>query len=315
METVTLGASGISVPRVCVGTVTFGGHWGPMDDESAIAAVHRALDVGLSFFDTADCYGLGHAEEMLARALGPRRVEAVVSTKFGVRWDESRRTWRDISPSYMRRALDASLRRLGVDSVPMYYVHWPDGVTPIADAVGEMVRARDAGKIRAIALSNPSLDDLRAAMAVAPIAAVQVQFSLVNREVAADLLSFCEAAGIPVLTWGSLAQGLLSGRITAETRFDASDRRSRDANFQGARYERNLVAASELRRVAARIDRTPVQVALRWLLDTPGVGCALVGPKGASQVAEYVGALGWRLDPSDYEALAGLDAEPAISAR
>lgn len=307
METIQLADTGQLISRVAMGGCPLGGHgWGHVDDSKSIAAVRRALDLGVNFFDTADVYGLGHSERILARALGAKRHEVVIATKFGIR-HENGRTWKDASPAYLRSALEASLRRLQMDCIPLYYLHWPDEETPLVETMAELARCRQEGKIRWIGLSNFSAPQVREATAVMPVEAMQVQFSLVDRLKAAELLPLAQQLGITLLTWGSLAQGLLTGKYDAQATFAPQDRRSHYDNFLGDKFSQNLRAVERLREVAALVDKKPAQVALRWLLDTPGIGGVLFGAKQPAQVDENVGAAGWRLPAREYETLKTLE--------
>ncbi len=304
METVELGGTGQFVSRVAMGGSPISGHgWGDVDEAESVDAVRRAFDLGVNFFDTADVYGLGHSERVLSRALGRKCHEVVIATKFGVRWSDNAKPWKDISPDYLRKALDASLRRLQIDCIPLYYVHWPDGKTPIVDTMAELVRCRQQGKIRWIGLSNFSAEQVREATSVTPLQALQVQFSLADRLKAAELLPLARELGATLVTWGSLAEGLLTGKYDACSTFAGGDRRRRYDNFRGAKFTENLRLVEGLRRVAHSLGRTPAQVALRWLLDTPGVGCALFGAKRPAQIEENVQAAGWRLSVAEYQAL------------
>lgn len=305
-EFITLGDSGVPTSRLGLGGCPLGGHgWGDDFDQSeATAAVRRALDLGVTFFDTADVYGLGRSEELLSNALGVSRFEVTVATKFGVAWDKSGRTWKDISPARVRPALEASLRRLRLDRIDLYYIHWPDGATPLADVLGELDRCREQGKLRAVGLSNFSGEDLAAAQQVTPIAALQVEYSLAKRSAAEAAAPMAAKSGVPLVTWGSLAQGLLTGKFDARARFKPADRRSRYENFQGPQFAANLKLAATVKEVARRVGKTPAQVALRWLLQSPGVGAVLFGAKRPSQVEENCSAADWRLDDADYQTLA-----------
>lgn len=304
METIQLAGTGQFLSRVAMGGCPLGGHgWGNVDDAESVAAVRRALDLGVNFFDTADVYGFGHSEQILARALGKDRHDVVIATKFGVRWGNGAQTWKDVSPNYARLALEASLARLQIDCIPLYYVHWPDGKTPIADTLAELARCRQQGKIRWIGLSNFSAEQVREAMSVTSVEALQVQFSLVDRLPALELLPLAQERNRTLVTWGSLAQGLLSGKYDARSTFTSKDRRHRYDNFLGEKFATNLVAVEALRRVAIALGKTPAQVALRWLLDTPGVGVALFGAKRVAQVEENAATSGWRLSASEYESL------------
>jgi aryl-alcohol dehydrogenase-like predicted oxidoreductase len=300
-------AIGQPVVRLGMGGCPLGGHdWGAVDDADSVAAVRRALEGGVNFFDTADVYGLGHSEELLAAALGPDRHRVIVATKFGMRWDANRRPWKDTSPGYLRVAIENSLRRLRLSCVPLYYIHWPDGATPIAETMAELVRCRDQGKLRWIGLSNFSPAQVREAVSVAPVHALQVAMSVLDHALADELLPLARQTGIGLVTWGSLSQGLLTGKFNAQSRFPPNDRRCRYANFIGEQFQENIRRVETVKQIAARTGRTPAQVALRWLLDTPGVGVALVGGKRPAQIEENLGALDWQLDESDYQTLAAI---------
>jgi aryl-alcohol dehydrogenase-like predicted oxidoreductase len=298
-----------------MGGCPLGGHgWGvDFDRGEAIQAVRAALERGVDFFDTADVYGLGRSEELLAEALGSSRHLVTIASKGGVRWDAGGRTWKDIRPVYIETAIEASLRRLKLERIPIYYLHWPDGSTAITDAVEGLVKAQRAGKIGDIAVSNFSAGELRAASQVTPIAAIQIQYSLVCRQVAAELLETARRCGVPFVTWGSLAQGLLTGKFDASAHFATDDRRGRYESFQGARLVRNLAVVEQLKSVAARIQATPGQVAVRWLLDSANVASVLVGAKRRSQVEENVEAIRKRLTDEDRQQLAD-DLSPRTAA-
>ena len=304
MEHVRLPGSDLTVSRVALGGCPLGGYgWGHVDDDEAIAAVRRADELGINFFDTADVYGFGHSEELLSQALGDRRRQIVIASKFGVRRTHDGRIVKDISPAYLREALEASLRRLRLDCLSLYYIHWPDGCTSVEDAVAELARCRAAGKIQAIGVSNFNSEQLRQASSVACVSAIQVQCSLVDRAAAGEVRETAAQLGVPLITWGSLAQGMLTGKYGRDVSFGPDDRRSRYDNFQGAKLTENLAAVQRLKALAERLHKRPSQVALRWLLDTPQVGCVLFGAKRPGQVEENTGAIGWRLSPEDYRLL------------
>lgn len=301
--------------RLGLGGCPLGGHgWGDVDDQQSIRAVHAALDAGINFFDTADVYGLGHSERLLSTALGSRRNDVLIGTKFGVRRTPEGSTIRDIRPAYLVEALEASLRRLRVECLSLYSVHWPDGTTPVEEAVDALERCRQQGKIEAIGVCNFNAEQLEAACSVAAIATNQVQYSLVEESAAAAVASVSRRLGVPLTTWGSLGQGILSGKFDAATRFNASDRRHRYPNFIGERFQHNLRLAECLKSIAGRLQKTPSQVALRWLLDTPGVGCVLFGAKTAAQVRENAVADDvWELPADDYRQLERLSRMPAAT--
>jgi aryl-alcohol dehydrogenase-like predicted oxidoreductase len=307
MEVISLGESGLKVSRLAMGCWTIGGHgWGGVHNEESILAVQYAFDSGVTFFDTADVYGFGHSEKVLRKALGEHRKDVIIASKFGVRWDRDGRTWKDISPRYMRQALEASLRRLRLECIPLYYVHWPDGRTPVTDIMGELARCRDEGKILAIGVSNFSVAQLEEAINVADVHAVQVQFNVIDRGRATEVLPLCLLYGIPLVTWGSLADGLLTGKFDEHTRFTKYDHRRRNLNFQGKYLLQNLKLVNLLRTMAEKRNGTIAQFALRWLLDTPGVGSVIFGARRPEQVKENIGSLGWTLTTNEYKMVEAL---------
>jgi len=239
----------------------------------------------------------------LSKALGSQRDEVVIATKIGVRWNQQHETWKDISPGYLIDALEASLRRLKIDRISLYYVHWPDGCTPIEEAMAALVRQRDAGKIAAIGISNFSATQIRAAAEVTDIAAVQMQFSLINRDVLAQVRPTLEELNIPLVAWGGLTKGLLTGKFSPQTQFPEDDNRHRDPDFLGERFLANLKVADGLKTLSTRLSRTPAQIAIRWLLDSPGTTAVLAGAKTTEQVLENCGASGWQLGKEDYQFL------------
>ena len=295
------------VSRLGFGCWATGGHgWGIIDDNEAIAAVKSAFERGITFYDTADVYGFGKSEERLLNALGNHRHEVIIATKFGVRWDDSGKTWKDISPSYMRKALEASLRRLKLERIPIYYVHWPDGKTDLADILQAMEDCMEEGKIGAIGISNFSAEQIKKAVEIAPIHAYQTRLNLLDITAKYDTLSLCRANNIAFVSWGSLADGLLTGKFHKESTFSDTDHRTRNLNFQGSQFLLNLKKIEKLKRLASAKNVSTAQLALRWLLDTTGVNSVLVGAKSPIQLEENIGALGWRLTDSEYDQIEAL---------
>lgn len=315
METVRLPHSDLSITRLGLGGCPLGGHgWGPTEHDRLVEAVHTALDQGVNHFDTADIYGLGASEQLLSEALGSHRHEAVIASKFGVRRDNDQ-TFYDARPAWMHQALDATLRRLQVEALPIYYLHWPDGQTPIADTLGAMQRLKDAGKIRAIGVSNLSPSQCEEAIAAADVSIIQLRYSLIDREDAAAVRSTIDRHGIPLATWGSLSQGLLTGKFSKETRFESDDRRQRYPAFQGERFAENLAFVERLKAEAHRLGTTPGRVAIRWLIDTPQVGTVLFGAKSTQQVEDNAAAMALGPLPTDvYQRLANHDSTNAAAA-
>jgi aryl-alcohol dehydrogenase-like predicted oxidoreductase len=297
MDYGSLGAADCSISRIGFGCAPMGGYdYGRVNDNDSIAAVHRALDLGINFFDTADVYGLGHSEEILARALAERRQDMIIATKFGVAFDGSGKTWRDTSPSRVRQALEGSLRRMRLETVPLFQLHWPDEKTPLADTMAEMVRCQEEGKIRFIGCCNLTVPEVAEMQRVGRVESIQLPFSLLERRHAPTFVSCAEIFQMSGLAYSSLAHGALSGRTPDPSRFTESDLRSRSADT----WQRVLSAAESftphLEAIGQRLGRTPGQIAVRWVLDQGGVTGAIVGAKKPWQIEEISGAAGWQLE-------------------
>jgi aryl-alcohol dehydrogenase-like predicted oxidoreductase len=309
IESVTLSNSDLRVSRVAFGAEPLGGtDWGPVSTSEVAGAARAAWEDGINFFDTADVYGLGRSEERLAAALGPHRHEAVIATKFGLRWEshggERARICRDASAGYVTRAVEASLRRLRLEAIPLYFVHWPDPATPLAETFAALASCQQAGKVRHVGVSNFSADQIREAHGLLPLAAVQLPYSLIQREVEINVLPCCEELGISVLAYGPLAQGLLTGKVRESTTFGTDDRRHRLPHFQRDARRSHLETVERVAAIARRHGRSAAQVAARWVLDSPAIACAIVGARSAAQVAANSGAMGWKLDEANYRMLA-----------
>ncbi len=263
--------------------------YGPVDDTESIGVVHRALDLGVTLLDTADVYGTGHNEELVGRAIAGRRDEVVLATKFGIREVVGGGEVRvDGSPAYVRAAVDASLRRLGVDVIDLYYLHRRDPNTPIEDTVGAMAEQVAAGKVRHLGLSEVSGDTLRRAHAVHPITALQSEFSLFNRAVADDQVPVCRELGIGVVPYSPVGRGLLTGR-SFDT-FPDGDFRRGLPQFQGENLARNIALAQRVQGIAKTLDVSPVQVALAWLLAQDEHLVPIPGTKRVRYLEENVAA-------------------------
>jgi aryl-alcohol dehydrogenase-like predicted oxidoreductase len=310
MEYASLGSTDLVVSRIGFGCEPLGGtDWGQFDEQQAAEAVKMALDLGINFFDTADVYGLGRSEEVLSRTLGNRRHQVIIATKFGLAWEAHPRgmrakTWLDCSPRRVTDALEQSLRRLRLDCIPLYLIHWPDPKTPVVDTMDALQRCREAGKLRQVGVSNFPLHLVCEADRVMHLAAVELQYSLIDRRFGAGVLPHCKDHGIGVLAYGTLAQGLLSGKYGSSTVFGTDDRRHRLPHFQGEALGRNLSLVERLKRVGEPHHRSPSQVAIRWVLDHPAVCGAIVGAKSPVQVKENVGATGWRLEEEEWAYIA-----------
>ncbi|ERR1039457_948559 len=296
LESMPLGRNGPAISRLGMGCWAIGGHgWGRVSDEDSIRAVRCALENGVTFFDTADAYGLGKSETLLARAFGSSLNKVVIASKGGVRWNEAGKVWSDISPAYLRTAVENSLRRLKLDCIPLYYIHKSDGVTPIQDSVAALERLREEGKIGAIGVANFTADQLAEALQVAPVSAVQVRLNVFDRTACDELLGLCTRYAITLVAWGALADGLLTGKFTENTRFSNDDHRSRMPEFKGDAFSGNLRSVALLEHLAASRGHQVSQLALRWVLDYAKVTCSLFGAKTDRQVMQNLGADGWKL--------------------
>ena len=304
LEKIQLGDSGPGITRLGMGCWAIGGHgWGHVDDEDSVKAIQFSLDNGVNFFDTADVYGLGKSERMLSKALGDSKEKVVIASKGGVRWDTSGRTCKDISPGYLRKAVEGSLKRLGLECIPLYYIHWPDNKTPISDAVGTLGDLKQEGKIASIGVSNFTSVLLEEAISYERIDAIQVQYNLVQNKNVLDLISICKKNNIKLVAWGALADGLLTGKFTADTKFNSDDHRSHNPELQGEKFLQNLKVIDRFRVISASRGVTLSQMALRWVLDSMDFSCALFGARTYNQVSENLGANGWHLTSKELSAI------------
>ncbi len=285
MDYCVLGTSGLEVSRIGFGCAAIGGYdYGTVDDDESRRAVRAALDVGITFFDTADVYGFGHAEEILSRALGPDRHRVVIATKGGVQWSAGGRTRRDLGRTALQQALDDSLRRLRVDCIALYQVHWPDGRTPLEEVGASLADFIRAGKVRYAGVCNMSLEEFAQVRAACPLVSLQLPLSCSDRENLAVISAVRSAYGASAIAYNVLAQGFFSGKYSSQSNFDGSDLRARSNLFRGKSLARNERLLDALQEIAQRHGVGPAQVAVRWAIENPTVACALVGIKTEAQV-------------------------------
>ena len=308
MEYRQFGKTGLKVSAIGFGCWEIGGTYGRIDESQFAHAVQSAIDNGITCFDTAEAYGMGVSEEALARALGSRRRDVVIVTKFGVGYDEMPNR-RDSSRPRVIASIEKSLQRLRTDHVDVYLVHWPDPSTPLDGTMRALDDIVRQGKARSIGVSNFRLAQIEECMRSRRIDVVQYGWNMFDRRMQAELFPYCAAQQIGVMAYGSLAYGMLSGTFHAGMRFEESDWRSKGGMlgnlnlfrtlFGPEHFTRNLAAVEELRRLATKYDKTLPQFALRWTLSNPVIGTALVGFREPAEVGENLGALGWAIAPAD----------------
>lgn len=318
MPCVRIGRTGLRAARIAFGGAAAGGHdYGPVDDGATIAAIHAALDAGMTLFDVADVYGFGHAEVVLGRALasaGARRHDAVVATKVGVRWDETGVTRRDLSPAWIEAAVDQSLVRLGIEQIGVYQIHWLDGVTAFEDSVAALLRCVESGKVAALGCCNLSLDDMRRAIDTGSFETIQLPYSLLEQQ-ARDQLQTARDAGMTSMAYNVLARGLLTGKFeNASTAFVGSDTRRTSRLFEGDMRARGDAIVGRLRELADARGASPAQIAVRWALEQNEIDIVLVGAKTAAQALENAAAIDVPLSADEIAWLGGaVGAPPARS--
>ena len=303
MQTITLKNSDLRVSRICMGGCPLGGYgWGETQDRELTGAVRRALEVGITFFDTADTYGLGHSETLLGRALGADRSRVTVATKFGVRV-ENGRTFYDNSPRWLRQACRDSLQRLGTDYIDLYQIHYRDGVTPLEQVVEALEQLKAEGMIRYYGLSNIHGEDIRELRRFSgQFVSFQDEYSLACRKNEKDIRDFSRELSLTPMTWGSLGQGILTGKYDENSVFGADDRRSRPIyeNFHGEKLRKNLRIVEVLKKIAAAHGRTAAETAVQFILDYIPGSVALCGAKRPEQV---MGTADWSLSAQELQLL------------
>jgi len=306
METRQLGNSDLQITPLGFGTFALGGvgwaaSWGPQDDDASVASIQRALDLGMNWIDTAAIYGVGHAEEVVARAVKGRSSRPYIFTKCS-RIPNSDGTIRGVlKADSIRRELEDSLRRLQVDVIDLYQIHWPNPDEDIEEGWTTLAQLKAEGKVRHIGVSNFNADQLRRAQAIAPITSLQPPYSLNRREIEKDVLDFCLKNNIGVIVYSPMASGLLTGKWTTERvkSLPSSDWRSRSPEFQGSRFSRNLELAKLLQNIGERHNQNAGSVAIAWTLRHPAVTGAIVGGRHPEQVDEIIGAGDFRLNQEE----------------
>ena len=313
MQKVQIKKTDLEVSALCMGGCPLGGYgWGDVSRQELINAVRTALNNGINFFDTADTYGLGESERTLAEALGADSYKAVITTKFGVRV-ENGKTFYDNSREYIFQAVESSLKRLNRDYIDLYQVHYRDSKTPLVDVAESLEILKDQGKIRYYGLSNiyeKDAEELKQ-FAINPFVSFQDEYSLACRKNEAEMFRFRDEFEMTPFTWGSLGQGILSGKYDKNCKFDANDRRSRDiyVNFHGEKLLKNLEIVEVLKEIASETGKSVSSVAIRWILDYLNNSVVIVGAKTPKQVLQNAESLSFKLTDEQIDRLENISKE------
>jgi aryl-alcohol dehydrogenase-like predicted oxidoreductase len=302
MQTRQLGNSDLRITAIGVGAWAMGGgdwafSWGRQEDDQSIAAIHAALDAGVNWIDTAPVYGLGHSEEVVGKAIAGRANRPYVFTKCGMVWDGKRAIGRSLKTATIRRELEASLRRLNLDAIDLYQIHWPDPEPDIEEGWQTLAQLQKEGKVRYIGVSNFNVTQMKRAQKVAPITSLQPNYNIVTRNIEDEILPFCREQGIGVIVYSPMKSGLLTGKMTREriASLPKDDFRPRTPNFQEPLLTRNLGVVEVLRGIAQRRNCTPGEIAIAWTMRDPVVTGAIVGMRSAEQATQVVRAADLRL--------------------
>jgi aryl-alcohol dehydrogenase-like predicted oxidoreductase len=303
----TLGNSDLAITPIGFGAWAVGGGnwefaWGPQDDNESIAAIHRALHLGINWIDTAAIYGLGHSEEIVGKALKSASRKPFVFTKCSMRWHADRSIYRSLKAGSLAEELEGSLRRLGVETIDLYQIHWPNPEEEIEEGWAQLERFREQGKVRWIGVSNFSVEQMKKVQAIAPITSLQPPYSMLRRAIEAEILPFAQANGIGVIHYSPMVSGLLTGKMTREriAALPADDWRRRGPEFNEPRLTSNLELVEILREIGNAHGVSPGVVAVAWTLHHPAVTAAIVGGRSAQQVEQMATALDFRLADEDY---------------
>jgi aryl-alcohol dehydrogenase-like predicted oxidoreductase len=303
----TLGNSDLHLTPIGFGAWAIGGGdwayaWGAQDDSESIAAIHRALDLGINWIDTAAIYGLGHSEEVVARALKSSSHKPYVFTKCSMRWRQDRSIYNALNAASLAEEVEASLRRLNVETIDLYQIHWPNPDSDLEEAWETLARFREQGKLRWIGVSNFNVEQMKRIQALAPVTSLQPPYSMLRRAVEAEVLPFAQENGIGVINYSPMVSGLLTGKMTAErvAAMPADDWRKRAVEFNEPRLTRNLQLVDLLREIGNGHSVSPGVVAVAWTLHHPAITAAIVGGRSGKQVEELSAALHFRLSDEEF---------------
>ncbi|MCB0724427.1 MAG: aldo/keto reductase [Ignavibacteriae bacterium] len=305
MKTRKLGHSDIEVSAIGLGTMGMSEFYGQTNEEESIKTIHTALDNGVNFFDTSDMYGIGHNETLLGKAIKDRRDEAVIATKFGVLRNAETRGFAGVSgkPEYVKQSCEGSLKRLGIDTIDLYYQHRIDLEVPVEETIGAMAELVKEGKVRCLGISEASADTLRRANSVHPISALQSEYSLWTREIEDDILPTARELGVSLVAYSPLGRGFLTGKYKKIEDFDENDYRRSSPRFMGDNFQKNLDLVAKIEEVANELKCTPSQVALAWVLAQGDDIIPIPGTKRVKYLLENIAAVDIDLMPDEMESI------------
>ncbi len=303
----TLGNSDLHLTPIGFGAWAIGGGdwqyaWGPQDDRDSVAAIHRALDLGINWIDTAAIYGLGHSEEVVGRAVRSSSHKPYIFTKCSMRWHKDRSIYNSLKAESLAEEVEASLARLGVETIDLYQIHWPNPDGEIEEGWETLSRLREQGKLRWIGVSNFSVEQMKRAQKIAPITSLQPPYSMLRPAIETEILPFAQKNGIGVINYSPMLSGLLAGKMSAErvAALPADDWRRKNAEFNEPKLSRNLRLVALLREIGHGHGVSPGVVAVAWTLHHPAITGAIVGGRSAKQVEETAEALRFRLSEEEY---------------
>lgn len=306
MEYTKLGSTNIEVSKTTFGcwAIGAGREWGEsLDDKIYAETIMTAIDNGINFFDTAMAYGGGHSEELLGKTIKNIREKVVIASKCSAV---------GLTAEKARENVEASLTRLRTEYIDVFFVHWPNPEIPVEEPIEQLLKLKEEGKIRVIGVSNHTVAHLKRALNAGPVDVVQPCYSLYWRHIEKDLLPFCREKNIGIITYSSIAQGLLTGKFTKDWQFDETDmRKDSIALFKSPTYEMAIDATEKIRIIAEKYGKSPVQVAINWIINKPGITSAIVGAKRPAQVIENLGSMGWKLSEEDYDRIGDISMKVA----